>query len=65
MRQNTLPKTEGIHVAALVKGHERYVFLFDEPHRTAVLRKLALFACDPELSFNWHDAAALAARIKA
>jgi hypothetical protein len=54
---------QDINVLALVKGNERYVFLYDERHRTDALRALGRFASDPELSFNWFDAAVLGQKV--
>lgn len=56
--------TQDINVLALVKGKERYVFLFDDGHRGDALRTLGRFASNPELSFTWYDAAVLSQRIR-
>lgn len=56
--------TQDINVLALVKGKERYVFLFDDEHRSDALRSLGRFASNPELSFSWYDAAVLSQRIR-
>ena len=53
-----------INVIALVKGGERYVFLFDDASRAEALRTLGRFAADPDLSFSWHDAAVLAEKVR-
>ena len=53
-----------VNVLALVKGNERYVFLFDDDHRVEVLRTLGRFAADPDLSFTWHDAAMMSQKVK-
>jgi hypothetical protein len=53
-----------VTILALVKGEERYVFLFDDAHRTEMLRTLGRFAVNPELSFTWTDAAHLSAKVK-
>jgi len=53
-----------INVIALVKGNERYIFMFDDANRVPVLRQLGNFAADEELSFTWVDAAKLAARVR-
>jgi hypothetical protein len=55
---------QDINVLALVKGEERYIFLFDDSHRTEALRTLGRFASNPELSFSWYDAAVLSQRIR-
>ena len=56
--------TQDINVLALVKGEERYIFLFDDQHRSDALRTLGRFASNPELSFSWYDAAVLSQRIR-
>jgi hypothetical protein len=53
-----------INVLALVKGNERYVFLYDDKNRADALRTLGRFASDPELSFSWYDAAVLSQKIR-
>ncbi|HUT60447.1 MAG TPA: hypothetical protein VNA25_21595 [Phycisphaerae bacterium] len=53
-----------INVLALVKGTERYVFLYNDSHRTETLRVLGRYASNPELSFTWYDAAVLSQRIR-
>ena len=53
-----------INVMALVKGGERYVFLYDDESRVEALRTLGRFASDPELSFTWHDAAVLGEKVR-
>lgn len=56
--------SEDINVLALVKGEERYIFLYDDAHRASALRTLGRFASNPELSFSWYDAAVLSQRIR-
>jgi hypothetical protein len=53
-----------LNVLALVKGEERYVFLFDDDNRTEALRTLGRFASNPDLSFSWYDAAILSQKIR-
>ena len=53
-----------INCMRLVKGAERYVFIFDDAHRAEVLRTLGRFAMNPDLSFDWYDAATLSQRIR-
>ena len=53
-----------INVLALVKGEERFIFLFDDSNRDETLRQLARFAADPELDFSWYDAAMLSRKIR-
>jgi hypothetical protein len=53
-----------INVLALVKGKERYVFLYDDASRAETLRTLGRYASNPELSFTWYDAAVLSQKIR-
>jgi hypothetical protein len=56
--------TQDINVLALVKGEERYIFLYDDEHKSEALRTLGRFASNAELSFSWYDAAVLSQRIR-
>jgi hypothetical protein len=56
---------DDINVLALVKGKERYIFLYDDAHRADTLRMLGRHASNPELSFSWYDAAVLSQKIRA
>jgi hypothetical protein len=53
-----------INVIALVKGGERYVFLYDDDSRDEALRALARHAANPDLSFSWYDAAVLGQKVR-
>jgi hypothetical protein len=53
-----------INVLALVKGNERYIFLYDDASRAEALRTLGRYASNPELSFTWYDAAVLSQKIR-
>jgi len=55
---------QDINVLALVKGEERYVFLYDDASRAEALRMLGRFASNPDLSFTWYDAAVLSQKIR-
>jgi hypothetical protein len=48
-----------LNVLALVKGTERYVFVYDDASRPGLIDTLRQWAADPELSFSWFDAAVL------
>ena len=56
--------SQDINVLALVKGAERYIFLYDDSNRAETLRTLGRYASDPELSFTWYDAAVLSQKIR-
>ena len=53
-----------ISIVAIVKGEERYVFMFDDDTRAETLRTLGRYASNPELSFSWYDAAVLSQKIR-
>lgn len=55
---------QGINVLALLKGDERYVFLYDDRSIEQVLQTIGRYAADPELSFSWYDAAVLSQRVR-
>ncbi len=56
--------SQDINVLALIKGGERYVFLYDDSSRAETLRTLGRYASNPELSFTWYDAAVLSQKIR-
>lgn len=53
-----------INVIALIKGQERYIFLYDDDHRLEMIRTLGRFAANSELSFSWYDAAVLSQKVR-
>ena len=53
-----------MNVLALVKGSERYVFLYDDDSPGVLLQQLGRFAADTELSFTWYDAAVLSQKVR-
>ena len=55
---------DDINVLVLVKGKERYVFLYDDSQRAAALRTLGRYASDSRLSFTWYDAAVLSQKVR-
>ncbi len=61
-RQNNV--TQDINVLALVKGGERYIFLYNDSRKADTLRTLGRFASNPELNFSWYDAAALSQKVR-
>jgi IS30 family transposase len=53
-----------INVVALVKGEERYIFLFNDKQKSETLRTLGRYASNSELSFSWYDAAVLSQKVR-
>ncbi len=47
------------NVLALIKGEERYIYVYDDASRTPLLETFRSQAANPDLSFNWFDAAVL------
>jgi hypothetical protein len=47
------------NVLALVKGQEHYIFVYDDDSRQPLVDAFRDQAADPNLSFNWFDAAVL------
>ena len=52
------------NVLALIKGEERYVYVYDDASRSPLLETFRAQAADPELSLNWFDAAVLAQKAR-
>lgn len=52
-----------MNVLALLKGDERYVFLYDDKSIDQLLQTLGRYAQDPELNFTSYDAAFLSQRV--
>jgi hypothetical protein len=48
-----------LNVLALIKGNERYVFVYDDDSRDALIDTFRDQAADPRLSFTWFDACLL------
>ena len=56
--------SQDVNVLALVKGEERFIFLYNESSKSETLRTLGRFASDPELNFSWYDAAVLSQKLR-
>jgi hypothetical protein len=48
-----------LNVLALIKGNERYVYVYDDDSRQPLLEFFRAQAADPALSLTWFDAAVL------
>lgn len=51
------------NVLALIKGEERYVYVYDDASRSPLLETFRAQAADPDLSLNWFDAAVLRQKV--
>src|SRR5438552_1932998 len=49
-----------LNVLALIKGEDRYVYVYDDASRQALIDLLHAQAADPDLSLNWFDSVVLA-----
>ena len=47
------------NVLALVKGAERYVFVYDDASRRQLAEAFRAYAADPQMSLTWFDAMVL------
>jgi len=56
--------SQDVNVLALVKGEERFIFLYTDSNKSETLRTLGRFASDPELNFTWYDAAVLSQQLR-
>jgi len=52
------------NVVALVRGAERYCWIFDDDAVDAAVRSAGKFAANPELSLTWRDAAIVAQKMR-
>jgi hypothetical protein len=56
--------TQELNVLALIKGDERFIFVYDDDSKGALIDDIRHKAADPAVSLNWFDAAVLTARIR-
>jgi hypothetical protein len=59
---------EGEHkstILGVLRGGERYLFVFDDASFGETLQTRRRFANNPDLSFSWHDATILGERLRA
>jgi hypothetical protein len=53
-----------VNVVALLKGHDRYIYVFDEDSRQQLIDAVRDQASDPKHLLSWFDAAVLTERIR-
>ncbi len=53
-----------LNVLALIKGDERFIFVYDDDSRDALIEELRNKAADPAVALNWFDAAVLTERVR-
>ena len=57
-------KAAPTNVLCLVRGQERYVWMYDDGRERDVVRQLGKAAANPELSLTWKDAAMLSVKLR-
>lgn len=64
---NRIAADAELNALALVKGEEKYIFVFGVTceDRAGILKAMGRFASDPDLSFTWADMATLCPRVRA
>jgi len=53
-----------LSVLALIRGRERFVYVFDDASREELVAAIRAQAADPGLSLSWYDAAVLTDRAR-
>jgi hypothetical protein len=56
--------TQELNVLALIKGDERFIFVYDDESRDALIDDIRNKAADPAVALNWFDAAVLTERVR-
>jgi hypothetical protein len=51
--------TPEVNVLALMKGQERYVYIYEDASQKELIDAFRNHAADPELSLSWFDATVL------
>lgn len=52
------------NVLALIKGSRRFIFVYDDDSRDALIDDIRDKAADPTIPINWFDAAVLTERVR-
>jgi hypothetical protein len=53
-----------VNVLALVKGAERFIYVYDDASRAEAIDAIRDAAANPQVSLNWFDAAVLTERAR-
>lgn len=56
--------TQELNVLALIKGIERFIFVYDDLSTPELIDDIRDKAADPAVSLNWFDAAVLTERVR-
>ena len=53
-----------LSVLALIRGKERYIYVYDDDSRDELIEAIRAQAASPTVSLSWYDAAVLAERAR-
>lgn len=56
--------SKDVNVLTLVRGGERWIWVYDDDRKSEVLHTLGRFAADQALSFTWYDAAVVSHKMR-
>jgi hypothetical protein len=56
--------TQELNVLALIKGTERFIFVYDDESKDTLIGDIRDKAADPAVALNWFDAAVLTERVR-
>lgn len=56
--------TQELNVLALIKGGERFLFVYDDSSKDVLIDDIRDKAADPAVALNWFDAAVLTERVR-
>jgi hypothetical protein len=56
--------TQELNVLAFIKGEERFIFVYDDDSKDALIDDIRDKAADPAVALNWFDAAVLTERVR-
>ena len=53
-----------MNVLALIKGQERYIFVYDDESRANLIDTIRDYAADPHVNLSWFDAMVLTTKAR-
>lgn len=53
-----------LSVLALIRGNERFVYVYDDESQRELIEAIRVQAANPEVNLSWYDAAVLAERAR-
>jgi hypothetical protein len=58
-----VPQQE-LSVLALIRGHERFIYVYDDSSREELIESIRAQAINPTVNLSWYDAAVLTERAR-